>query len=222
VPASAAPDSAPAAPSAATSNATSDSEQAQAEIALAPAIERPADAKSVTTSHSQAHANQLLEKAIDSVFAVGVDARMMAAMPTYWKLYYQPAAWPPDPSVLKQSAVDKKARLVSVIDPTSNQYAQDHGVAGMAEYHVVVAADGKLSDIAIARPIGFGLDEIAVQSLHQAAFEPAMKDGHPVPVTLDMVVEFRIYSKLTAEATKPHAVPAPEHPTLPGPYSVQH
>ena len=214
--------SAPGTATEAPSDAAGDAAQTQAEIAQAPVAERPADAKSVTATHSQAHANQLLEKAIDSVFAVGVDARMMAAMPTYWKLYYQPVAWPPDPAVLTQSTVDKKARLVSVIDPTSNQYAQDHGVAGMAEYRVVVGADGKASDIAVARPIGFGLDEIAVQSLREAAFEPAMKDGHPVPVSLDMVVEFRIYSKLTVEADKPHPVPAPDQPTLPGPYSVQH
>ena len=209
------------------SDAASDAAQAQAEIAEAPAAERPADAKSVTTTHSQAHANELLQKAIDNVFAAGLDARMMAAMPVYWKLYYQaaddtPAAWPPDPSVLRQSAVDKKARLVSVIDPASNEYAQDHGVAGMAEYHVVVGADGKPGNIAVARPIGFGLDETAVESLKKATFEPAMKDGHPVPVTLDLVVEFRIYSKLTAEATQPHKVENSDQPTLPGPYSVQH
>ncbi len=176
----------------------------------------------MTATHSQAHANQVLEKAIDNVFAMGVDPRLMAAMPAYWKLYYQPAAWPPDPSVLTQSAVDKKARLVSVIDPASNEYAQEHAVAGMAEYHVLVGTDGKPEQIAVARPIGFGLDETAVESLKKAVFEPAMKDGHPVAVSLDMVVEFRIYSKLTAEDGKPHPVPAPDQPVLPGPYSVQH
>ncbi len=217
-PASAAPDTATAAPS----DDATDAAEAQAEIAQAPAAERPADAKSITTTHSQAHANQVLQTAIDHVFAEGLDARMMAAMPVYWKLYYEAAAWPPDATVLRQSAVDKKARLVSVIDPASNEYAQNHGVAGMAEYQVVVDADGKPGEIAIARPIGFGLDESAVESLRKATFEPAMKDGHAVPVTLDMIVEFRIYSKLTAEAAKPHPVQAPEQPTLPGPYSVQH
>lgn len=219
--ASTAPNATPETPSAA-----SDAEQAQTEIAQAPAAERPADAKSITTTHSQGHANQLLEKAVDNVFSVGLDPRMMATLPGYWKPYYQQAddaapAWPSNPSVLRQSAVDKKARLVSVIDPTSNQYAQDHGVAGIAEYHVVVGSDGKPSDIAVARPIGFGLDETAVESLSKATFEPAMKDGHAVPVALDLVVEFRIYSKLTAEASKPHPVENPDK-ILPGPYSVQH
>ena len=68
----------------------------------------------------------------------------------------------------------------------------------MALYHVVVGADGKPGEIAVARPIGFGLDENAVASIRKASFSPAMKDGKPVPVLLDLVVQFRIYSKRTS------------------------
>jgi TonB family protein len=96
-------------------------------------------------------------------------------------------------------------------------------VAGVAEYHVVVDADGKPAEIAVARPIGFGLDESAVAAIRKATFEPAVKDGKPVPVLLNMVVEFRIYSQRTAaESQQPAPEKAPEAPSLPGPYSVQH
>jgi hypothetical protein len=90
----------------------------------------------------------------------------------------------------------------------------------MCLYHVVIGADGKPGEIAVARPIGFGLDENAVDSIRKATFEPAMKDGKPVPVMLDLVVEFRIYSKRTAVADKSSEQPA--GPSLPGPFSVQH
>ena len=92
----------------------------------------------------------------------------------------------------------------------------------MAEYHVVVGADGKPKEIAVARPIGFGLDESAVDTLRNATFEPAVKDGKPVAVILDMIVEFRIYSGRTAEPSQPAPVKAPDAAMLPGPYSVQH
>lgn len=211
----------------AANNATSDAAEAQAEIAQASPAQRPADLKSVTTTHSQAHANSLLEDAIGNVFAQGFDARMMAAMPGFWKLYYQAAAQqadyrPQDPSVLRQNTVNKKARLVTAFDPASNQFAQDHGVAGIAKYHVVVGADGKPGEIAVARPIGFGLDESAVNALRKASFQPAVKDGKPVPVLLDVVVEFRIYSGRTAVASQPQPGQPPEAPILPGPYSVRH
>ncbi len=198
----------------------------QAANASTPPGEAPADAKSVTTTTSQAHANKLLRDALDNVFAHGFDPRMMDAMPDFWKLYYAAAAaktdyQPSDPGVLRQSTVDRKARLVSTFEPPSNQYAQDHGVAGMCLYHVVIGPDGKPGEIAVARPIGFGLDENAVDSIRKATFEPAMKEGKPVAVLLDLVVEFRIYSNRTAVRANPATQPAAPSPSLPGPYSVQ-
>jgi len=211
-----APAAAPAPPAEAT-----DASEAQAEIAAAPPAERPADARSVTTTASQAHANKLLHDALDNVFAQGFDSRLMESMPTFWKLYYAAVAAksdyrPADPAVLRQSMVDQKARLVSTFEPSSNEYAQDHGVAGMCLYHVVIGADGKPGEVAVARPIGFGLDESAVDAIRKATFAPAIKDGKPVPVMLDLVVEFRIYSKRTAVSANPTVQP-PES-SLPGPY----
>jgi outer membrane biosynthesis protein TonB len=220
------PASSPASPAAspappAESNADT---EAQAEIAAAPPAERPADAKSVTTTTSQAHSNKLLRDAIGNVFAQGFDTRMMDAMPEFWKLYYAAAAaktdyQPADPNVLRQSMVDKKARLVSTFEPASNEYAQGHGVAGICLYHVVIGADGKPGEIAVGRPIGFGLDENAVDAIRKATFEPAIKDSKPVPVLLNLVVEFRIYSQRTAVTANPSQQP-PES-SLPGPYSAQ-
>jgi hypothetical protein len=149
----------------------------------------------------------------------------MAAMPDFWKLYYQAVTdktdyRPSDAAILRQSMVDQKARLVTTFEPASNQFAQDYGVAGMSLYHVVIGADGKPGEIAVARPIGFGLDESAVDSIRKAAFEPAIKDGKPVPVMLDLVVEFRIYSKRTAVASN-GAPGQTAGPALPGPYTIQ-
>lgn len=212
-------------PPAEASDPTEAQADAQAEIAAAPAAERPADAKSVTTTTSQAHSNKLLRDALDNIFAQPFDSRMMESMPGFWKLYYAAAATktdykPADPAVLRQSEVDKKARLTSTFEPQSNQFAQDHGVAGICLYHVVIGADGKPGEIAVARPIGFGLDENAVDSIRKATFEPAIKNGNPVPVMLDLVVEFRIYSNRTAVTGNPSQQPAAA-PSLPGPYSAQ-
>ncbi len=204
-----------------------DTEQAKAEIAAAKPEERPADPDSVTTTTSPAHATGVLRQAVDAIFAPGLDVRMMAAMPDFWKLYYKAVAEkadyrPSDPAVLRQSTVDKKAMLLTTFEPESNQFAQDNGVAGMALYHTVIGPDGKAGEIAVARPIGFGLDENAVKAIRAAKFEPAEKDGKPVPVMLDLVVQFRIYSKRTNVTETPETAEKPAEPVLPGPYSVQH
>jgi hypothetical protein len=222
-PPAAQPDCAPAAQP----DEMSEADQAKAEIAAAPPAERPADPASVTTTLSPAHAAGVLREALDRIFAPGIDDRLKASMPAFWKLYYQAVAAgadyrPSDPAVLRQNTVDKKARLITTFEPESNEYAQAHAVAGMALYHTVIGADGKPAEIAVARPIGFGLDENAVAAIRKATFEPAIKDGKPVPVLLDLVVQFRIYSKRTAVRSDPNK-PAEDasEPSLPGPYSVQ-
>jgi TonB family protein len=207
----------------------SDADQLKASIAAAPEAERPADPSSVTTTTSQAHANQLLRDALDATFAPGLDERMMTAMPDFWKLYYQSVAekrdyHPADPSVLRQNAVDEKAHLLTSFEPDSNDFAQSAGVAGMALYHTVIGPDGKPGEIAVARPIGFGLDENAVAAIRKAKFSPAIKDGKPVPVMLDLVVQFRIFSNRTAAQSAPETADTGKSTDslLPGPYSLPH
>ena len=224
----ASPSATPPAPAAPESSdpESSDADQAKAEMAAAPASDRPADPNSVTTTLSPAHANRVLKDALDKIFASGLDDRMMSAMPDFWKFYYQAVAAksdykPSDATVLRQNTVDTKARLVSKFEPESNEWAQANGVAGMALYHTVIGADGKPGEIAVARPIGFGLDENAVEAIRKASFEPATKDGKPVPVMLDLVVQFRIYSRRTAASGKSGEDEGSGQKQLPGPYSLK-
>ncbi|HUB28132.1 MAG TPA: energy transducer TonB [Terracidiphilus sp.] len=213
--------------SAAPATENSDEEDAKREMNAASEGDRPADAASVTTTTSPAHAARLLRQAIDRIFAPGLDDRMIAAMPDLWKLYYQAVAKqadyrPSDPGIYRQATVDQKAKLLSTFEPPSNAFAQASGVAGMALYHAVIGADGKPQEIVVGRPIGFGLDESAADTIRKASFQPAMKDGKPVPVVLDLVVQFRIYSKRTDQAAKPDDEATNSSPKLPGPYSVAH
>ncbi len=205
-----------------------DPNQSLAQSAAAGAAVKTADPEEPITV-TQAQANQFLKEALDHIFSQGLDDRMIASLPDFWRVYYQDGAAksifkPADPSVLRQNAVDQKARLITSFEPPSNDFAQAAGVAGVAQYHVVVSASGKPEEIAVGRPIGFGLDENAVSSIRHASFQPAIKDGKPVPVLLDLLVQFRIYSKRTGPtgSTDPASatVREPDSPSLPGPYSA--
>ena len=200
-------------------------EQAKAVVDPAPAAKQPAEGKNARTTTSPEHASRELKEAIDNVFAQGLDQGMIAAMPDFWRLYYQAVAdkadyQPKDSAILRQSGVDQKAVLLTKFEPESNEFAQAKGVAGMSLYHVVVGADGKAGEIAVGRPIGFGLDENAVAAIRKASFQPAVKDGKAVAVLLDLVVQFRIFDKRTDVATPPEAAGKPADPVLPGPYSL--
>jgi hypothetical protein len=67
-----------------------------------------------------------------------------------------------------------------------------------------VDANGVPRQIAIGRPIGFGLDEKAVEAVKNSHFQAATLNGQPVPVVIDLVVTFRIYS----DGTQPGSVSA--------------
>jgi outer membrane biosynthesis protein TonB len=191
-----------------------------------PNVAAPKNSDDKTKTTNPAHASQLLLNALDSVFSPGIDERMIAAMPDFWQLYYKAAAEktdykPAESGVYLQGAVDQKARLISALDAPSNEFAQSSGVAGMALYHAVIGSDGKVEQVVAARPIGFGLDENAEQTIRKAVFQPAIKDGKAVPVALDLVVSFRIYSKRTSQLAANDAKPSGDKPVLPGPYTLR-
>jgi hypothetical protein len=211
--------------SAPAASAASGPDQAKAPVNAKPTAEPRGDLAGVTTTTSPAHAARLMRGAIDRIFAERLDDRIIAGLPDFWKLYYQAVAnradyKPTDPSIYRQNAVDQKAKLLTALEPSSNEYAQRGGVAGMALYHAVIGADGKPQEIVVGRPIGFGLDESAADAIRKASFQPAMKDGKTVAVVLDLVVQFRIYSKRTGQAAKSEAEESNSGSKLPGPYSV--
>ncbi len=154
------------------------------------------------TTTDPAHSAMLLNAALDKIFATDIDQRMMANLPEYWRQYFNSKRdhhefVPADTSVLEVGGNVTAPKVLNSIDPSSNEYAQKFGVAGLAMLRTVVDASGKPEQIAIARPIGFGLDEKAVDAIKKSRFTPATRDGKPVPVVIDLVVTFRIYSNRT-------------------------
>jgi TonB family protein len=151
---------------------------------------------------SPAHSAMVMNKALDNIFANDIDLRMMSHLPEYWQEYFTSKSehrqyMPKDASIKVVSEGMTPPRVLNSIDPSSNEYAQKYGIAGMELLRTVVDATGVPRQMAIARPIGFGLDEKAVDAIKNSRFRPATLNGQPVPVVVDLVVTFRIYSNRT-------------------------
>ena len=58
---------------------------------------------------------------------------------------------------------------------------------------LIVDAQGNPQRVQVVRHLGMGLDEKALEAVRQYKFKPAMLQGKPVPVEMDVVVDFRIY-----------------------------
>ncbi len=176
--------------------------------ASAPVTPKPATAAATTETYealaavSPAHSAMVMNKALDSIFASDIDQRMMTHLPDYWQEYFTSKSehrqfMPKDASIKVVSDGVTPPRVLNSIDPSSNEYAQKYGIAGMELLRTVVDATGVPRQMAIARPIGFGLDEKAVDAIKNSRFRPATVNGQAVPVVVDLVVTFRIYSNRT-------------------------
>jgi periplasmic protein TonB len=65
---------------------------------------------------------------------------------------------------------------------------------GVCLISLIVDAQGNPQNIRVARSLGMGLDEKAIEAIRQYKFKPAMKDGKtPVPVPITIEVDFRLY-----------------------------
>jgi protein TonB len=78
-------------------------------------------------------------------------------------------------------------------DPEFSEEARKAKVAGNVLVTLIVDANGKPQNVHVLRGIGMGLDEKAVEAVRQYKFKPAMENGHPVPVQLNVDVNFQIF-----------------------------
>jgi TonB family protein len=151
---------------------------------------------------SPAHSAMVMNKALDNIFSNDIDQAMMSHLPDYWQQYFASKSqhrpfMPADASIKVVGDGVTPPQVLNSIDPSSNEFAQQFGIAGMELLRTVVDSTGVPRQIVIARPIGFGLDEKAVEAVKNSHFRPATANGQPVPVVVDLVVTFRIYSNRT-------------------------
>jgi TonB family protein len=179
--------------------AAADASQSAAPAATAAAA---AETNQALAAVSPAHSAMVMNKALDNIFANDIDQAMMSHLPDYWQQYFASKSqhrpfMPADASIKVVGDGVTPPQVLNSIDPSSNEFAQKYGIAGMELLRTVVDSTGVPRQIVIARPIGFGLDEKAVEAVKNSHFRPATVNGQPVPVVVDLVVTFRIYSNRT-------------------------
>ena len=82
-------------------------------------------------------------------------------------------------------------RLLKKIEPEYTTEARQQFVQGTILLDLVVGADGLPANIKVLSPLGFGLDERAVEAVTKWRFAPGTKDGKPVVVGANIEVNFR-------------------------------
>ena len=99
------------------------------------------------------------------------------------------------PAILLSNGV-RAPRAIYEPDPGYSEEARKAMFSGETLLSVVVGVDGLPHDIKNLAPLGYGLDEQALDAVKTWKFEPAMKDGKPVATQIMIEVNFRLYGEL--------------------------
>jgi TonB family protein len=84
-------------------------------------------------------------------------------------------------------------QLVFAPDPEFSDEARRAKYQGVCVVSLIVDAQGNPQRVQVVRHLGMGLDEKAVEAVRQYKFKPATLQGKPVPVEVNIEVNFRIY-----------------------------
>ena len=83
--------------------------------------------------------------------------------------------------------------LTYKVDPTFTAESRKAKFNGIVLVNFIVDANGKPQNVHVLRGVGMGLDEKAVDAVKKYKFKPALEAGKPVPVELNVEVNFQVF-----------------------------
>lgn len=86
-------------------------------------------------------------------------------------------------------------RVLHRVEPRYTREARANGIQGTVLIEVTVDEAGKPGDISVLSPIGFGLDNRAMDAVRQWTFRPGLRNGEPVRSVTTVEVKFRIFRR---------------------------
>lgn len=82
--------------------------------------------------------------------------------------------------------------IVREVKPDYTEDARRRGIEGDVVLEIVVRRDGTVGPITLLQGLGAGLDQRAIDAVRQWRFSPALRQGTPVDVMVEVAVEFSL------------------------------
>ncbi len=95
--------------------------------------------------------------------------------------------------VFSGKEVSSKARVLSKPEPQYTEEARKNQITGTVVLRAVFTSGGQVTNIRSVSGLPYGLTERAIAAARQIRFSPAMKDGRPVSMYIQLEYNFNLY-----------------------------
>jgi len=89
--------------------------------------------------------------------------------------------------------VTQKVRVFRKPEPTYTESASKYRITGTVVLRALFSAEGKVTDIEVVKKLPHGLTGATIKAARSISFSPAMKDGHPVSMYMELQYNFNLY-----------------------------
>jgi TonB family protein len=93
---------------------------------------------------------------------------------------------------MQKARTDRKPRVIYRVEPEYTPDAREKKIEGTVVLTLTVDTQGLPQNVQVTRPLYPSLDQSAIEAARKTRFEPAMKDGQPVPKTLSIEMHFQM------------------------------
>ena len=161
---------------------------AEAEAHFKDAVARQAPNTTAAGNIMEAYARFLDQDPARQAEASDLHAR---AQETWMARRAEGGAPPVSPAFRVGGGVTSPALLYKV-EPDYSEEARALRQQGVVVLQMEIGTDGRAYNIRVVTPLGFGLDERAIEAIQQWKFKPGAKGGEPVTVAAAIEVNFRL------------------------------
>ena len=92
-----------------------------------------------------------------------------------------------------QPCVDKPPRYTYAPAPECSEEASKKNIDSTMVLAIVVGTNGRVNDISVVQPLGYGLEKEATKAVKRWRFKPGTSLGSPVPVQIRVEMSFHCH-----------------------------
>jgi TonB family protein len=144
-------------------------------------------------------------RTLAKVFSLGIDVALQRSLPEYWRHYFEPGSpWPQDELTGAQAlalngqlpAGAVEAQVTHKAEASYTADAERDKVSGTVALRMFITTEGVAKRVSIAQPLGYGLDQRAVEATEKLRFTPTtLAGGKPVNSYIVLRQEFVVVGR---------------------------